>query len=336
MKLDVATIAPVHGKPAPWQMCVDAMEKVSTGKQGDGSRVAIAGAMDFGTRTWWRLALAVSFMVGVGASRASAAHTTRIEQDNPAIVYSGNWYTNENSAHSGGVATLTNTRGARLTLSFTGTGISWIGVKDGWSGLATLHLDGELTIIDSYNQITNEQLALFSATGLPSGPHTLSIEVTHERGPGTEGSWVWIDAFDIEDGEALPGGVTATTGRIEENHPALVFSGKWYPNANPSLSGGHAVLATDAGSRVSMGFRGTGAMWVAMRDEWSGIARIYVDGQMKTEIDTYLVPSKMGAIPYSVTGLPRGDHILTVEATGTHNQSAKGSWVWVDGFDVIP
>ena len=25
------------------------------------------------------------------------------------------------------------------------------------------------------------------------GVHTFSIEITHERGPGTDGSWVWID-----------------------------------------------------------------------------------------------------------------------------------------------
>ena len=38
---------------------------------------------------------------------------TRIEQDNPAITYSGNWYTNDGATNSGGRAALTNTRGAR-------------------------------------------------------------------------------------------------------------------------------------------------------------------------------------------------------------------------------
>src|SRR5712691_9595593 len=76
---------------------------------------------------------------------------TRIEQNDPSISYSGSWYSNSNAVHSGGQAALTNTRGARATLSFTGTGISWIGVKDGWSGLATVSLDGSMTVVDSYS-----------------------------------------------------------------------------------------------------------------------------------------------------------------------------------------
>jgi trimeric autotransporter adhesin len=291
--------------------------------------------MNFG-RSFRRVGALVLVMAGVGVSPALAARTTRIEQDDPRIVYSGNWYLNQNPFHSGEVATLTNSRGSRVTLSFTGTGIRWIGVADGWSGLATVHLDGELKIVDSYSAIGRQQYPLFTASGLANGQHTLTIEVTHERGPGTEGSWVWIDAFDIEDGEPIAPVTAVTTGRVEENHPALRFSGRWFPNANPAHSGGHAVLAMDAGSRVSVGFVGTGVAWVANRDEWSGVARIYVDGQLKTEIDTYLSPTRPATVPYNIIGLPSGEHVLTIEATGTHNQSAKGSWVWIDGFDVIP
>ncbi len=269
-------------------------------------------------------------------SQASAAQHSRVEQDDPSVLYSGNWYSNENATHSAGRSALTNTGGARVTLTFIGTGITWIGVKDGWSGLATVHLDGELTIVDSFSATSLQQHALFSATGLQRAPHTLSIEITHERGPRTEGSWVWIDAFDIEGGEALPGGVAATIGRVEENHPALEFSGRWYANANAAHSGGHAVLAMDAGSRANIGFVGTGIVWIANRDEWSGVARIYVDGQLKTEIDTYLSPGKNATAPYNIVGLAAGPHILSIEATGIRNQSAKGSWVWIDGFDIVP
>ena len=272
----------------------------------------------------------------LGAVQASAEAVTRVEQGDPRITYSGNWYANESASHSGGAAALTNAPGARVTITFTGTGITWIGVADGWSGLATVFLDGAMTVVDGYSATGRQQYPLFAAVGLLPGPHTLSIEVTHERGPGTEGSWVWIDAFDIADGEPILGGVDATMGRVEENHPALLFSGRWYPNTNTGHSGGYAVLATDAGSRASIGFSGTGVAWVAYRDEWSGVARVYVDGQLKTEIDTYLAPARTGMVPYSVTGLAAGPHTLTIEVTGTHNQSAKGSWIWIDGFDIVP
>ena len=267
-------------------------------------------------------------------SRPVAAQTTRIEQDNPAVVFSGNWYSNSGSANSGGTAALTNTRGARATLTFNGTGVTWIGVKDGWAGLANVYLDGKMEIIDSYGPGAYQQ-ALFSAHGLASGPHTLSIEVTHERGNRTEGSWVWIDAFVIDNGTPVTGGVTATIGRVEENNPALVYSGRWYSNASPAHSGGKVALAMDAGARASVSFEGTGIRWIAYRDEWSGMARVYEDGELKSTIDAYLAPSHAQSTLFTIGDLPDGKHTLAIEATGTRNESSKGSWIWLDSFDVI-
>jgi hypothetical protein len=261
--------------------------------------------------------------------------TTRIEQNDPSVTYSGNWYSNNNASNTGGVAALTNTGGSRATITFNGTGISWIGVLDGWSGLATVYLDGQMKVIDTYAAVTRYQQVIYSARGLSAGPHTLAIEVTHERGTNTQGSWIWIDAFEIENGSGIPGGITATTGRIEENNPALILTGRWYANNNLAHSGGSSALAMDAGSRVTINFTGTGINWIAYRDEWSGIARVYLDGEMKTSIDTYLAPSQARAVLYNVGGLAPGTHSLIIEATGTRNASSKGSWVWVDAFDVV-
>lgn len=267
------------------------------------------------------------------APPAIAEGSTRIEQGDRSIVYSGNWYSNDSADHSGGTATLTNAPGARATITFNGTGISWIGVVDGWSGFATVYLDGEMKVVDTYSQTAMYQHVTYEAHGLAPGPHTLAIEVTHERGPGTDGSWVWIDAFDIE-GEPLPGGPPMPSGRVEENNPALVFTGHWFSRLNPAYSGGGSALSMDAGSRLSITFNGTGIAWIAYRDEWSGMARVYLDGDLKTTIDNYLSPSQTGVVPYSISGLASGTHTLTIEATGTRNSSSQGSWVWVDAFDV--
>src|SRR6185503_4198011 len=72
---------------------------------------------------------------------ASARAVTRIEQNDSHIIYSGNWYSNDSANHSGGTAALTNAKGARVTLTFTGSGIRWIGVRDGYAGLGTVMLD---------------------------------------------------------------------------------------------------------------------------------------------------------------------------------------------------
>ena len=98
---------------------------------------------------------------------------------------------------------------------------------------------------------------------------------------------------------------------------------------------GKKVLATDAGSRATINFNGTGVSWSGFRDEWSGLARVYIDNELKATIDTYLSPSQPHAVPYSIDGLAFGTHSMTIEATGTRNQSSKASWIWIDSFDVL-
>jgi hypothetical protein len=271
-----------------------------------------------------------------GTAGLATAQTVRIDQHDSSIQYSGNWWSNTSSAHHGGVAALSNTRGARATITFTGRGITWIGMADAWAGLATVYLDGTMQAIDTYSAVGRYQAPLFDVHGLAAGTHTLSIEVTHERGPHTSGSWVWIDAFVIDEGAAVPGGVSAGTGRIEERHAALGYTGRWYHNAGSALSGGTAVLAMDAGSRVTIAFNGTGVAWIGYRDEWSGVANVYLDGEPKTTFDAYLSPARSGQTLYGISGLSSGAHTLTIEATGTRSASARGAWIWVDAFDILP
>jgi len=282
-----------------------------------------------------RVSILLSFLLTSPLSTAFA-QVTRIEQNDPSIVYSGNWYSNSSDQHSAGVAALTNTRGARATVTFRGDGITWIGFIDGWAGLATVYLDGTMKVIDSYGVRTQYQTPLFVARGLGAGPHTLSIEVTHERGANTDGSWVWIDAFDIENGNGIPGGVAAGTGRVEENNPAVIYFGRWFSNSNPAHSGGTAALATDADSHLEVRFSGSGIRWIAYRDEWSGIARVYIDGELQLTTDEYQSPSEAHTVLYDVGGLRGGSHTLKIEVTGTRNSSSKGSWIWVDAFDIAP
>jgi hypothetical protein len=91
----------------------------------------------------------------------------------------------------------------------------------------------------------------------------------------------------------------------------------------------------DAGARVTVSFDGTGVRWIAYRDEWSGIARVYLDGVLHSELDTYRAPAQAQVAPMSIGGLTPGRHTLTIEATGTRHESARGSWIWVDAFDVV-
>jgi hypothetical protein len=115
----------------------------------------------------------------------------------------------------------------------------------------------------------------------------------------------------------------------------VTYKGTWYPNSLSAHSGSSAVLATDSGSRATFSFNGTGANWIAYRDEWSGIANVYVDGALKGQVDTFASPSRAQVRMYSVTGLAAGSHTLAIEATGQKSGASGGAWVWVDAFEAI-
>jgi len=85
---------------------------------------------------------------------AQTVTTTQIVQTDPSIVYTGVWYNDYETPNIGGSATLTNDKGATATLSFTGTGITWIGVLDQYSGIAQVYLDGTPNIVDTYGPNT--------------------------------------------------------------------------------------------------------------------------------------------------------------------------------------
>jgi hypothetical protein len=125
-----------------------------------------------------------------------------------------------------------------------------------------------------------------------------------------------------------------TITRIEQNGTGVTYSGTWSDNSGAFNSGGSAKLSMDTNSTVTLVFNGSSASWIAYRDEWSGIAQVYVDGTLRSEVDTYASPNKAQASMYTISGLTNGAHTLSIVATGRKNASSGGAWVWVDAFDV--
>jgi uncharacterized protein (TIGR03437 family) len=90
----------------------------------------------------------------------------------------------------------------------------------------------------------------------------------------------------------------------------------------------------DAGAGVTFTFNGTGVAWLGYRDQWSGLAQVYIDGALETTVDTYLNPSQAQTPTWSVSGLTPGNHVLDIVATGTQDAASGGAWIWVDAFQV--
>jgi hypothetical protein len=121
---------------------------------------------------------------------------------------------------------------------------------------------------------------------------------------------------------------------VEQDSPSVEKTGNWLPNSGSFNSGGSSILAMDAGSQVRFTFTGTGVNWIGFRDEWSGIAQVYLDGVLQSTVDTWSAVTQPEAVLYSATGLSNQGHTLTIVVTGTRRAGSGGSWVWVDAFEV--
>jgi len=126
---------------------------------------------------------------------ASAA--TRIEDTDPAVSYTGTWVHGTDPRATGGTYAEVDTAGALAILSFTGTAVRCLGARNYNNGKARFSIDGVfMGEVDTWGP-TGESAVLFTATGLHSGAHSMTVEVTGTRNPASVGSWVIIDAFDV-------------------------------------------------------------------------------------------------------------------------------------------
>ncbi|HWF46103.1 MAG TPA: IPT/TIG domain-containing protein [Bryobacteraceae bacterium] len=265
-----------------------------------------------------------------------AAQSTRFEQDDSHITYTGTWYPNSNSLESNGSSTLTNFRGGQVIVVFNGTGITWVGTSDPYSGEAYVTLDGLPAMIDTSTPSTSTfyQQKLWAIHDLAPGLHHLTIEVMHARDSTTQGSWIWIDAFDVDNGSLVSAPVVANAGSYEQTTVSANYIGHWFQNPGAEYSGGTINGAVDANSAVDFTFNGTGVSWIGYRDQYSGTAQVYIDGNLAGSVDAYSASTLAQSTVWSTSGLSPGTHTLRILALGMQNPASGGAWVWVDGFQV--
>jgi PKD repeat protein len=308
-----------------------------TATASDGSHTLTAIAADAaGNQT---TSAAVTVTVANGASPA----TTRFEEDHAAVsaAPAGAWARvgPEVAAFSGGTAGAANASGATATFTFSGTAVSWIGLKCNACGIATVSLDGAAPVtVDTAgpgapgSALASE--AVFSASGLdPAASHTLVITVTGET--SSSNAYVIVDAFDV----AGASGGAAT--RIEETGPGVSAAGAWTLRGaeTAAFSGGSAGSANAAGSSLTLDFTGTAVSWIGLKCSACGIATVAIDGGEANAVDTAgpAAPGSPGLASepvFSASGLAAGSHRLLITVTGT--TSTGGAHVIVDAFDVTP
>jgi len=107
-----------------------------------------------------------------------------------------------------------------------------------------------------------------------------------------------------------------------------------FPDDWAAWSGGTAMATTTAGARATFRFSGTSVTWIGAHALDSGIARIYLDGQLVKDLNLFGLSDEIASRVYSLRGLAPGAHTLVIEATGERDEAAIGNTLIVDAFDV--
>ena len=175
----------------------------------------------------------------------------RIEDTSASVTYAGFWVQgNASKPWSGGTAALANGglsatgEPTRATLTFNGTAVRWISFRGPQTGIAKVYLDGTLAAtVDTYSATEELGAVLYSATGLPSGAHTVIVESTGTKNASSSDIFVVVDAFDV----------TTAGGSSDSTPPTVSITS---PAAGTTLSGTIAVTAnaSDAGGIAGVQF----------------------------------------------------------------------------------
>ena len=147
----------------------------------------------------WRLVMLSVLAVGVASATAAHAQTRVEETALATTVYTGPWFqSHAERPWSGGTAAVSNAALARATLIFSGTGVSWLGLRGPQTGIARVYLDGVSQVdVDCYASTETVQAVLFTRSGLTADLHFLAIEVTGTRNPAATDAFIVVDAFDV-------------------------------------------------------------------------------------------------------------------------------------------
>lgn len=146
--------------------------------------------------------------------------TTKYEEDNASVVYTGTWAVYATSHFSGGNSKYATATGASASLQFSGTGIKVYGLKSAGKGKANIYIDGVLnSTVDCYAAVEDWNATLFSKTDLTPGTHTIKVEVSGQKNASATGYQINIDYFQSQVSsiptDVLPLTVTGQTFNYE-------------------------------------------------------------------------------------------------------------------------
>ncbi len=245
---------------------------------------------------------------------------TTFQDSNPSLAYDS-WHGVIDATANGGTYEVSGSKGARATVKFTGSGVTWVTRKASDQGIASVTIDRlSHGTFDLYSSTTQAQVSE-AFSGLSSTTHTFVIKVTGTKNPSSNGTKVSIDAF-----------IVGTT-TIQDSSPKVEYD-TWAGSTSKSASGGTYRSSGKAGATASLTFVGTSVTWVTATGPADGEAQVYIDNVAQGPVIDLYSSATQWQVAHTISGLSSGTHTIEVKVLGLKDSSSTGTKVIVDAFAV--
>ncbi len=126
------------------------------------------------------------------------ASTTRFQQTDSQLMWTGKWTTGTGAAYSGSSFAFTNTSDSSVTVKFSGLLLTLIAKKSPAYGKVRITVDGGApVVVDLYHASTLYKQSVWSSGFLTPGDHTVLIERTGLKRSVATAANVNVDALDV-------------------------------------------------------------------------------------------------------------------------------------------
>ena len=143
------------------------------------------------------------------------AGTETVDDDASAVVSTGSWVTGTLTSMYADTYRYSYWTGAETSFTFTGTSATWIGSRGSSYGIAEVYVDGvKASTVDTYAETYSHQQALYTASGLSPGTHTLEVRATGTKNLLSEAAVIIVDAFAYTPYPAVEAATVTTYGDV--------------------------------------------------------------------------------------------------------------------------
>jgi hypothetical protein len=124
-----------------------------------------------------------------------------------------------------------------------------------------------------------------------------------------------------------PNVVDCTTG-------GMSYYGVWYLEHYAQVAGGTLMVTPYYGDYMTYTFVGDSIAVISTRHWNYGIMDIFIDGELRQEVDLYSSDVLVQQRVFTATGLGSGAHTIKLVCTGRRNPNANFTFINVEGFEV--